>query len=54
MNPTTPSAQQEPLTGIQRLFENIWFLLLIGTVVPTLLYTVWGLVELVVLPQFNP
>lgn len=54
VTPTTGSEQQEPITTIQRLFENVWFLLLLGTVVPTLMYTVWGLVELVVLPQFHP
>lgn len=54
MNPTPTSHEEEQIPMIQRLFENIWFLLLLGTVVPTVLYTVWGLVELVVLPQFNP
>jgi len=54
VNQSTESGPQEPISAIQKLFENVWFLLLLGIVVPTLFYTVWGLVELVVLPQFNP
>lgn len=29
----------------QRLLDNPWLLLVLGIVVPTLSYTVWGLVE---------
>lgn len=39
---------------VQRLFENIWFLLLIGTIIPTVFYTAWSLIDLVILPQFQP
>jgi hypothetical protein len=44
--------QQLPLA--QRLLENIWFLLLVGVVVPTLGYTVWTVIDLLALPYFNP
>lgn len=44
----------QPISRIQDLFENIWFLFAIGTVVPTVFYTIWSLVDLVILPQFKP
>lgn len=48
------AAPVQPVSVWQRLLENVWFLVLLGTIVPTLLYTVWGLVDLVILPQFRP
>lgn len=47
-------SQEAQIPLIQRLMEDVVFLLLLGTVVPTALYTVWGLVDLVILPQFKP
>jgi hypothetical protein len=35
---------------IQRLMDNPWLLLLLGVVIPTLSYTVWGWIELWRLP----
>ena len=35
---------------IQKLMDNMWLLLVLGVVVPTLSYTVWGWVELWILP----
>ncbi len=34
----------------QKFYDNIWLLLGIGIVVPTLLFTVWGLYEVYTLP----
>lgn len=31
--------------------ENPWLLLVFGVVVPTVSYTVWGWIELLILPQ---
>lgn len=31
---------------IQKLMDNPWLLLALGTVIPTLSYTVWGWIEL--------
>lgn len=37
---------EEPKPGlIQRILDNPWLLLVLGIVIPTLSYTVWGLVE---------
>lgn len=53
--PETPApsepAQTAPVPALQRLFDNPWLLLLLGLVIPTLSYTVWGLIELMMLPQ---
>lgn len=46
--------QQQPIPWMQRLFENVWFLTALGVIFPTLMYTVWGLIDLVILPQFTP
>lgn len=31
---------------IQRVLDNPWILLALGLVIPTLSYTVWGIIEL--------
>lgn len=55
MSATTPRSEREqPVPLLQQLFENIWFLLILGIGVPTLLYTTWGIIDLVILPQFTP
>jgi hypothetical protein len=35
---------------LQKLMDNPWLLLVLGVVVPTLSYTVWGLIEMMSLP----
>jgi hypothetical protein len=35
---------------LQKLMDNPWLLLILGIVIPTLSYTVWGWVELWLLP----
>jgi len=35
---------------IQKLMDNPWLLLVLGVIIPTLSYTVWGWVELYLLP----
>lgn len=34
----------------QRLMDNPWLLLALGVVIPTLSYTVWGWIEMWLLP----
>ena len=35
---------------IQKWIDNPWLLLILGIVVPTLSYTIWGWIELLLLP----
>lgn len=44
----TESADEAPTKPhwLQRLFDNTWLLLVLGVVVPTLSYTAWGWIDL--------
>ena len=35
---------------IQKLMDNPWLLLVLGVLIPTLSYTVWGWIELWLIP----
>ncbi len=43
----TDQARKHP---IQALMDNTWLLLVLGVVIPTVSYTVWGWIELWVVP----
>lgn len=45
-----PIAQSEPIPLGQRFFDNIFVLLGLGLVVMIVLYTAWGLWEVLTLP----
>ena len=45
------SKPQRPVSMLQRLFDNPWLLLLLGVLVPTLSYTVWGWISLMTIPK---
>jgi plastocyanin len=53
MKAASPPHPEGHIPWIQRLFENIWFLLLLGVLVPTVFYTFWSIADLVILPQFG-
>jgi hypothetical protein len=40
----------EVRSRLQRLLDNPWLLLVLGFLVPTLSYTVWGWIELWLVP----
>ena len=42
--------ENEPIPAGQRFYDNIFLLLVLGVVVPTLIYTVWGLIEILAVP----
>tara|TARA_B100001964_G_C13853155_1_gene431068 strand:- start:285 stop:443 length:159 start_codon:yes stop_codon:yes gene_type:complete len=48
----TPSDQQmdEPIPFMQRLLDNHFLLLFLGVAVPTVLYIVWGIIEITAIP----
>ena len=41
---------EEPVPGMQQLIDNPFLLLFIGIALPTVLYTIWGVMEIVSLP----
>lgn len=43
--------KEGPVPAWQVFYDNIWLLLILGVVVPTLVYTVWGLIEIMMVPK---
>jgi hypothetical protein len=41
---------EEPVPFMQQLLENPWLLLFLGVVIPTVLYVLWGVMEIVSIP----
>jgi hypothetical protein len=40
----------EPVPVMQQILDNPFLLLFLGVVVPTVLYVIWGVIEIVSLP----
>lgn len=40
----------EDMNAGRKLYDNVWLLLALGIVVPTLIFTVWGLIEIQNIP----
>ena len=47
---TKVAEESVPIPPMQRLLDNHFLLLFIGVVVPTVLYTLWGVMELSQIP----
>lgn len=49
---SSPAAEtpEERVPFMQRLLDNHFLLLFLGVVIPTVLYIVWGIMELVQIP----
>lgn len=45
-----PAAHQERVPFMQRVLDNPFLLLFLGVVVPTVLYIIWGIIELTQIP----
>jgi hypothetical protein len=54
LEPGPPGSAPAPVPLPQQLLDDISLLLAIGLVVPTLIYIVWGLMELASVPVFTP
>jgi hypothetical protein len=58
MNTATPSSQlpdddlgsEEPIPAMQQLLDNPFLLLFLGIAMPTVLYVIWGVMEIVGIP----
>lgn len=51
MDPSPQEPDKEPIPRIQRLFDNVWLLLVVGLVVMLVVYTGWGMWEILTMPQ---
>lgn len=45
-----PGGATEPIPAMQKLLDSPFTLLAIGVAVPTVLYTIWGIVEVISVP----
>jgi hypothetical protein len=41
---------EEPVPFMQQLIDNPWMLLFLGVVIPTVLYVIWGVMEIASVP----
>jgi hypothetical protein len=48
--PAQPVEDEEPLPIMQQLLDNPFLLLFLGVAMPTVLYIVWGVMEIVGIP----
>ena len=51
MADTQKTAAEEPIPVMQQLLDNPFLLLFIGILVPTLLYSGWGIMEIISIPM---
>jgi hypothetical protein len=43
--------EDEPVPGMQHLLDNPFLLLFIGVAIPTVLYILWGVMEILTIPN---
>ena len=41
---------EEPVPIMQQIMDNPWILLFLGVVIPTVLYLIWGVMEIISIP----
>lgn len=46
----TPAEDDEPMPFMQRVLDDPFLLLFIGMTIPTILYLVWGVMEIATVP----
>lgn len=51
MDPSESDAREEPVPLMQRLYDNIWLLLIVGMTVMLVVYTGWGMWEVMTMPE---
>ncbi len=49
-----PQEDVEEIPKGQRYFDNFFLLLLAGLIIPFLMYNLWGMIELMTVPDFVP
>lgn len=53
-NASGPEAGKERVPAMQRMLDNPFLLLFLGVTMPTVLYIIWGIMELVQIPVSPP
>jgi len=48
--PDPANDDDEPIPTLQKLLDNPFLLLFLGVVMPTVLYVIWGIMEIVTIP----
>ena len=48
-----PGAAPEPLPVMQQILDNPFLLLFLGVTIPTVLYLIWGIMEIASVPVAN-
>lgn len=56
MSKPTPDREGEPgrIPAMQQLLDNHFLLLFLGVTIPTVLYLIWGIIEIVQIPIAAP
>jgi len=49
-NPVSKAEAEEPIPAFQQILENPFLLLFLGVALPTVLYIVWGVMEIAGIP----
>jgi hypothetical protein len=47
---TYDEIDDEPVPVMQQIMDNPWILLFLGVVIPTVLYLIWGVMEIISIP----
>jgi hypothetical protein len=51
LTPDTKPDKEPDKHPIQRLMDNVWLLLVLGFLIPTVSYTLWAWIEVLRVPQ---
>lgn len=46
----TPDNEDEPIPWMQQLLDNPFLLLFLGVLIPMLVYTLWGVIDILTIP----
>lgn len=50
-NASAPDADEERIPAMQHLLDNPFLLLFLGVAIPTVLYILWGVMEILTIPN---
>ncbi len=53
MSPHHHDDENEPVPFMQKLLDNPFMLLFLGVLIPMVVYNLWGVVEILLIPMTN-